>query len=103
MPPLGCLPFTRALKAGNTGTCLDGMTALAKLHNKALPKVLQKLERQLNGFRYSIADGYTAFSERINNPSKYGMSCPFLSYQINLFMISIFFLSFFYIDSNVKD
>jgi hypothetical protein len=41
MPPLGCLPFTRALKAGNTGTCLDGMTALAKLHNKALPKDIQ--------------------------------------------------------------
>ncbi|XP_059458285.1 GDSL esterase/lipase 2-like [Corylus avellana] len=72
MPPLGCLPSTRALKPGNTGACFEGMTALAKLHNEAFPKVLQKLERQLSGFRYSIADGYSAFSERINNPSKYG-------------------------------
>ena len=76
--PLGCIPFARALKAGNTGSCYEEITALAKLHNEAFPKVLQKLEHQLNGFRYSITDVYTAFSERINNPSKYGMSCLFL-------------------------
>ncbi|XP_059456462.1 GDSL esterase/lipase 1-like isoform X2 [Corylus avellana] len=72
LPPLGCVPFTRALKPGNTGACFEEITALAKLHNAAFLKVLQTLERQLNGFRYSIADVYTAFSERINNPSKYG-------------------------------
>jgi hypothetical protein len=96
MLPLGCLPFTKVLKPGNTGACIEEITALAKLHNKALTKVLQKLERQLNGFRYSIADGYTAFSERINNPSKYGMSCPFLSYVPNK-SLHWYFL-FFYID-----
>ncbi|XP_059456469.1 GDSL esterase/lipase 1-like isoform X1 [Corylus avellana] len=74
MLPLGCLPFTKVLKPGNTGACIDELTTLAKLHNRALPKVLQKLERELNGFKYSIADGYTAFSERINNPSKYGFT-----------------------------
>jgi hypothetical protein len=78
LPPLGCVPFTRTLKVRNTGSCYEEITALAKLHNEAFPKVLQKLQHQLNGFRYSIADVYTAFSERINNPSKYGMSCPFL-------------------------
>ncbi len=36
--------------------------------------MLQKLERELNGLKYSIADLYVALSERINNPSKYGMS-----------------------------
>ncbi|KAE7998989.1 hypothetical protein FH972_003477 [Carpinus fangiana] len=72
LPPLGCVPSLRALKAGNTGACHEEITALAKLHNEAFPKVLQKLQRQLNGFRYSIADAYTAFSERIDNPSKYG-------------------------------
>jgi hypothetical protein len=77
LPPSGCVPFARALKAGNTGECYEEITAIAKLHNEAFPKVLQKLQRQLNGFRYSIADVYTYFSESINNPSKYSMSCPF--------------------------
>ncbi|XP_059456463.1 GDSL esterase/lipase 1-like [Corylus avellana] len=72
VPPLGCVPFARALKPGNTGACFEELTALAELHNAAFPKVLQKLERRLNGFRYSFADVYTSFSESINNPSKYG-------------------------------
>jgi hypothetical protein len=67
----------RALKARNTGACYEEITALVKLHNEAFPKVLQKLQPQLNGFRYSIADVYSSLSESINNPSKYGMSCPF--------------------------
>jgi phospholipase/lecithinase/hemolysin len=74
---LGCVPSLRALKAGNAGEYYEEITAIAKLHNEAFPKVLQKLQRQLNGFRYSIADAYTAFSERIDNPSKYGRSCAF--------------------------
>ncbi|GMY34847.1 GDSL esterase/lipase 1-like [Fagus crenata] len=70
--PLGCLPLARAANPGNTGTCMLELSALAKLHNKALSKVLPKLERQLNGFKYAIADFYTSLSERIDNPSKYG-------------------------------
>ena len=71
--PLGCLPFARALNP-DTGACFQEITALAKLHNEALSQVLQKLESQLHGFKYSIADSYSSLSERINNPSKYGMS-----------------------------
>uniref|UniRef100_A0A2N9FTY1 SGNH hydrolase-type esterase domain-containing protein n=1 Tax=Fagus sylvatica TaxID=28930 RepID=A0A2N9FTY1_FAGSY len=70
--PLGCLPLARALNTGNAGACKQELTALAKLHNKALFEVLQKLENNLNGFKYSIADAYTSISERINNPLKYG-------------------------------
>uniref|UniRef100_A0A2N9FTZ2 SGNH hydrolase-type esterase domain-containing protein n=1 Tax=Fagus sylvatica TaxID=28930 RepID=A0A2N9FTZ2_FAGSY len=69
--PLGCLPFARALNP-DTGACFQEITALAKLHNEALSKVLQKLESQLHGFKYSIADSYSSLSESINNPSKYG-------------------------------
>jgi thiamine pyrophosphokinase len=79
MQPLGCLPCKRETtsKTGSTGACEEEITTLAKLHNKAFSEVLEKLERQLNGFKYSITNWYTAFSERINNPSKYGMPCPF--------------------------
>uniref|UniRef100_A0A2N9FUW4 GDSL esterase/lipase 1-like n=1 Tax=Fagus sylvatica TaxID=28930 RepID=A0A2N9FUW4_FAGSY len=71
--PLGCLPFARALNP-DTGACFQEITALAKLHNEALSKVLQKLESQLHGFKYSIADSYSSLSESINNPSKYGFN-----------------------------
>ncbi|KAE8077002.1 hypothetical protein FH972_015612 [Carpinus fangiana] len=74
MQPLGCLPSKRETtsKTGSIGACEEEITTLAKLHNKAFSEVLEKLERQLNGFKYSITNWYTAFSERINNPSKYG-------------------------------
>ncbi|PSS07289.1 GDSL esterase/lipase [Actinidia chinensis var. chinensis] len=72
MPPLGCLPNTRTPTSGSTGTCMEELTILAKLHNKELPKTLKKLERHLEGFMYSLFDFYTTGLERIENPSKYG-------------------------------
>ncbi|EOX98817.1 GDSL-motif lipase 2, putative [Theobroma cacao] len=69
MMPLGCLPYMKA-KAG--GPCIDEFTAIAKLHNKELPKTLQKLETQLEGFKYAYYNFYKSVSERLNNPSKYG-------------------------------
>ncbi|KAM3699178.1 hypothetical protein ACJW31_05G006100 [Castanea mollissima] len=72
LAPLGCLPITRALNTNNTGACIEGLSALAKLHNEALSKSLQELESQLDGFKYSITDKYTSLSKTINNPSKYG-------------------------------
>ncbi|GMY22672.1 GDSL esterase/lipase 2-like [Fagus crenata] len=71
--PYGCSPLFKALKPGNTGACFEELTTLVKLHNKALSKVLLELQSQLKGFKYSMADFYTFLSERINNPSKYGM------------------------------
>ncbi|XP_035547984.1 GDSL esterase/lipase 1-like [Juglans regia] len=69
LAPLGCFPL---LKAINAGECVDKITALVKLHNKALPHVLQELESQLKGFKYSITDFYSIVSEIMNNPIKYG-------------------------------
>ncbi|KAL4600719.1 hypothetical protein ACB092_11G218500 [Castanea dentata] len=60
------------LQPGNTGACIDGLTTIVKLHNKALFEVLPNLEREHKGFKYSIADFYSFLIERINNPSKYG-------------------------------
>ena len=76
---MGCVPFAKALKPGNTDACMEEITALVKLHNKALSKVLPKLQSELKGFKYSIADLYTFLSERIDNPSKYGMHFHFYS------------------------
>ncbi|KAK3013030.1 hypothetical protein RJ639_008231, partial [Escallonia herrerae] len=72
LPPLGCLPIAKPLIPGNTSECMEDITTLVKLHNQALPKVLQKLEVQLKGFAYSIFDFYTALSERMDNPRRYG-------------------------------
>jgi phospholipase/lecithinase/hemolysin len=64
---------------------MEDITTLVKLHNKALSKVLPKLQSQLKGFKYFIADLYTLFSERIDNPSKYGMSLSFFFQEQNVF------------------
>ncbi|KAA8541589.1 hypothetical protein F0562_022741 [Nyssa sinensis] len=72
-PPLGCLPGMRSVKPGNSSDCMEELNAIVKLHNHALSQVLQKQERQLKGFIYSNFDSYTSFSERMGNPSRYGM------------------------------
>ncbi|XAR49849.1 hypothetical protein NMG60_11004007 [Bertholletia excelsa] len=72
--PLGCLPFSRALNftKNNVGGCLEEMNDLVKLHNLAFSKVLKKLEKHLQGFKYSNFNFYTTLMERMENPSKYG-------------------------------
>ena len=71
---MGCIPSMRALQAEGTGACFKEANAIVKLHNKALSEMLEKLQNQLQGFKYSIADFYTYLSKRINDPSKYGKS-----------------------------
>ncbi|KAB1218305.1 GDSL esterase/lipase 2 [Morella rubra] len=76
LPPVGSSPSRRAL---NNSAVTGEVTARVILHNKALSKVLVKLERQLKGFRYSMANMYNFLGERINHPSKYGLSRSFHS------------------------
>ena len=92
LPPAGCAPSIKALIPGNTGACMEELTTLAKIHNRALSEVLPKLESQLKGFKYSLADFYSFFIERINSPSKYGMSLSlaFIAQCILLLLYSIF-------------
>lgn len=70
--PLGCVPMMRATKPGNTGTCVDEISAILKLHNSVLAKVLLKLKGQLQGFKYSDPNVYSCLDGIIKNPSKYG-------------------------------
>ncbi|EXC01347.1 GDSL esterase/lipase 1 [Morus notabilis] len=72
MTPLGCLPAVKIVQPGNTGSCVEELNSLAKLHNRELPKVLQLIQRQLKGFIYSEHDFYTSFGEILENPLKYG-------------------------------
>ncbi|RDX62262.1 GDSL esterase/lipase 1 [Mucuna pruriens] len=71
--PIDCTPSVRVLiNNGSTGPCFKGLSAIARIHNNALSKMLRELEKQLKGFKYSITDFYSALSEVIKYPSKYG-------------------------------
>ncbi|KAJ7951445.1 GDSL esterase/lipase [Quillaja saponaria] len=72
LAPVGCLSGMRLLAKGGTGACLEEASAIAKLHNSALPKVLKKLENRLKGFKYSVANFYDSLTEMMVFPSKYG-------------------------------
>jgi len=80
--PLGCPPISRALEIVRTGGsgCMEEVTVLAKLHNRALPKALKELKSQLKGCTYSIFDAYTAGTAIFNNPSKYGEASSLQSF-----------------------
>ncbi|KAK6118740.1 hypothetical protein DH2020_047545 [Rehmannia glutinosa] len=70
---LGCLPGLRILKPETEGGgCLEEASNLAKLHNKALNKLLSKMEQQLNGFKYFLYDFKSNLAQMITQPSKYG-------------------------------
>ncbi|KAK7294509.1 hypothetical protein RJT34_17398 [Clitoria ternatea] len=74
VPGIGCSPGIRwAVNNGSTGPCYEGISAIARLHNSELTKMLQKLEKQLRGFKYSITDFYSAFAQLITYPSRYGL------------------------------
>ncbi|KAF5466287.1 hypothetical protein F2P56_016228 [Juglans regia] len=73
VPPTLLLPISRARTVANKDDKIrEKIAELIKLHDKTLSRVLQELERQLRGFRYSKATLFTFLSERINSPSKYG-------------------------------
>nr|XP_011467481.1 PREDICTED: GDSL esterase/lipase 2-like isoform X2 [Fragaria vesca subsp. vesca] len=74
--PIGCHPALLVFQqpAGKIGTCREKLTEMAQIHNKAISEALHALEIKLEGFRYSYFDFYTSMSERLNNPTKYGIS-----------------------------
>ncbi|TKY61147.1 GDSL esterase/lipase 1 [Spatholobus suberectus] len=71
-PALGCIPLVKALVNGSKGSCVEEASALGKLHNSVLSVELQKLKKQLKGFKYSYIDFFNLTFDLINNPSKYG-------------------------------
>ncbi|XP_044495306.1 GDSL esterase/lipase 5-like isoform X2 [Mangifera indica] len=72
LPPLGCFPTIRILKPETNGSCLEEVSSLAKLHNKALSKLLYNLEKQSKEFKYSLFDFNSSLRKRMKHPHKYG-------------------------------
>lgn len=69
-PLIGCWPGIRMRQPGNT--CNTEIDELTRLHNQALAKRLEHLEKQLEGFMYAKFDISIAISNRMKSPSKYG-------------------------------
>ncbi|GAB4841937.1 hypothetical protein Ancab_011894 [Ancistrocladus abbreviatus] len=69
---LGCVPINRAKTVD--GSCLEELSAMARMHNLALSRSLENLGRRLPGFKYSIFDYYHAILDRVNRPKKYGFT-----------------------------
>lgn len=89
--PIGCSPSIRILVRNYE--CLEEISAVAKLHNKKLTEMVQKLENQLEGFKYSITDFYSALSQVLKYPSKYGIHSwkLIIYYVVSIYIIIIVF------------
>ncbi|XP_076890391.1 GDSL lipase-like [Bidens hawaiensis] len=68
--PLTCWPSIRAGRPGNT--CNGELDIITSMHNQQLSKKLVELEKELEGFMYSLFDINTEVGNRMKNPSKYG-------------------------------
>ena len=73
LPALGCIPAIRILEPGNNGRCLEEVSLLAALHNKALSKLLFQMKKKLKGFEYALFDLKSSLQQRMKHPSKFGM------------------------------
>ena len=74
LPPMGCSPGLRVAGGDAAGRCLEEFGAYANQHNQRLVKLLQDLEKQLKGFKYSLYDFSSSLRQRMENPLKYGKS-----------------------------
>ncbi|KAI4354020.1 hypothetical protein L6164_002921 [Bauhinia variegata] len=71
--PLNCFPFSRITGNASLDSCQEEqISVLARLHNNALTIMLEMLEKQLNGFKYSVFDFYNQLLQVMMYPSKYG-------------------------------
>ncbi|KAG6581786.1 GDSL esterase/lipase 5 [Cucurbita argyrosperma subsp. argyrosperma] len=73
LPPMGCSPGLRVAGGDADGRCLEEFGAYANEHNQRLVKLLQDLEKQLKGFKYSLYDFSSSLRQRMENPLKYGL------------------------------
>ncbi|KAK9923820.1 hypothetical protein M0R45_032220 [Rubus argutus] len=73
--PAGCTPsLKQAYNTELSDGCIEALNSLIRLHNTALVNVLQELESQKPGFKYSIFEYYDAIGDRVHNPTKYGFT-----------------------------
>ncbi|WMV54401.1 hypothetical protein MTR67_047786 [Solanum verrucosum] len=53
---------------------MQELSGLLEMHNNALPKRLTQLQQNFKGFNFALFDLYKLFTQRIDNPSKYGFN-----------------------------
>ncbi|KAJ8764686.1 hypothetical protein K2173_007774 [Erythroxylum novogranatense] len=66
LPNLGCFPAVRILRPQEEDGCMEELSVLAKMHNKALFNLLVELEYKLDGFKYGLFDLHSNIEERLN-------------------------------------
>ncbi|KAF7843659.1 GDSL esterase/lipase 5 [Senna tora] len=69
---LGCSPGNRQTSNESSGSCLEALSLATKWHNIQLSMILQKLEKELKGFKYAHTNSYDLINDMSDNPSKYG-------------------------------
>lgn len=73
-PSIGCFPFVNALVNGTKiGSCLEEFSAPAQVHNTMFSEELQKLTKEIKGFKYSLFDLFNFTLDASSNPTKYGL------------------------------
>ena len=81
MGPLGCTPLVKALVNGTESLCREEVSSLLKLQNTVYSVEIQKLEKQLKEFKYSLYNFYDTAFDVISHPSKYGR-CQTIYYPL---------------------
>ncbi|KAH1109415.1 hypothetical protein AAZX31_04G022000 [Glycine max] len=71
-PPLGCLPFVRALFGGLRRLCSEEINMASKLFNSKLSSELHKLNQSLPQAKVVYIHIYDSLLNIIQNPTKYG-------------------------------
>ncbi|CAN6337339.1 unnamed protein product [Urochloa humidicola] len=75
LPPVGCLPVTKALnQLGGARDCIPDQNAAAERYNEALQEMLAKLEAASPGATLAYVDVYTPLKDMVDQPQKYGFT-----------------------------
>lgn len=72
LPPIGCLPFQRALDRLVINECLQDQNLDSQSYNDKLKILLQNIQKDLEGSKLFYSDIYDPVMMMINNPQKYG-------------------------------
>lgn len=89
------MPSSRLKKSAQF---FEEASSIARIHNKLLPIALEKLSKQLKGFKYTVADVHTLLLQRILNPSKYGNRL-YSTAIFHYFLLQILFWSLYFLAS----
>ncbi|KAL8089171.1 GDSL esterase/lipase At1g58430-like [Apium graveolens] len=74
LPPIGCLPFQRALERLVIKECIQDQNWDSQSYNDKLKKLLQIIQNDLKGSKILYSDIYDPVMKMINNPQEYGFA-----------------------------